>query len=250
MSPTPDRIHTQRHVDAMVALDTIDLIAARVRNLLSWNRRIALTHRYTHSDREPELTLGLTLDTEAYQGGIVQGANDGGKHFGVHLRPGLMVGFGFSAYPGDDCDTEKQVWQRYHAGKDATDVWARRRNMTRRVRPLLFDDTALIALFDAHQPVYRLWLNAEADGTVILIPAGCVFAANVRLRTTDGAWAAILGAERVAVLELTAGRALAASAYSWNVAVGHASVEARDVDATIVTARYGAYDPLLRVARF
>lgn len=118
------------------------------------------------------------------------------------------------------------------------------------MRPLLFDDTALLALFDAHQPVYRLWLDAEADGTLILIPAGCVAAANVRLRTADEAWDAVLGADHVTALDLTPSRALAASAYSWDVAVGHASVEARDVDATIVTARWGAYDPLLRVARF
>ena len=118
------------------------------------------------------------------------------------------------------------------------------------MRPLLFDDTALLALFDAYLPVARMWERAEAERRPVLVPAGAVFAANSRLRAAEQAWDAVLGADHVTVLELTPSRALAASSYSWDVAVGHASVEARDVDATVVTARFGAYDHLLRVARF
>lgn len=118
------------------------------------------------------------------------------------------------------------------------------------MRPLIFDDTALTALFDAHQRVYRLWQRAHTDHLSVLIPAGAVFTANARLQASDEAWAAVLGAPPVTVLDLSPARALAAAVYSWDVAVGHTSVEARDVDATIVTARRGVYDPLLRVARF
>ncbi|HEX8630876.1 MAG TPA: hypothetical protein VF755_22190 [Catenuloplanes sp.] len=118
------------------------------------------------------------------------------------------------------------------------------------MRPLLFDDTALLALFAAHVPVSRMWERAEAERRPILVPAGAVFAVNAQMRAAEQAWDAILGADHVTALDLTPSRALAASAYSWDVAVGHAAVEARDVDATIVTARWGTYDPLLRVARF
>lgn len=130
---TADRIARERHIEAMVALDTFDALAARVRRLLSYGRRISMTQRYTYTDHAPDLHVGCTVDTEARGGGIHEGGNNGGKHFGVHLlRPGrLLLGFGFSAYPGDGNDTEKEAWQRYHAGADTTDVWAKRRNMTR-----------------------------------------------------------------------------------------------------------------------
>lgn len=117
------------------------------------------------------------------------------------------------------------------------------------MRPLIFDDTALIALFHAEQTVYRLWEEAEAAQVTILIPAA-VHAANAYLRASDNAWSTILGADHTEPLDLSAGRAVAASWYGQDVVVAHVSIEARDVDATIVTAQARAYDPFLRTVEF
>lgn len=126
-----DRIRTQRHVEAMVAVDNFGLLTARIRKLLSWQRRITLTQRYTYVDEPPTVTAGLMLDTSAWDGGFSEGGNTNGRHFGVNLRGrGRLDGFGFSAYASDGNATEVDARKRYHAGKDATDHWTRRRNMT------------------------------------------------------------------------------------------------------------------------
>jgi hypothetical protein len=126
-----DRIRTQRYVEAMAALDTFDLLTARIRKLLSWQRRISLTQRYTYVDCPPELHTGFTLNTDAYDGGISEGGNNGGRHFGVNLRrPGRHDGFGFSAYASDGNATEAEALARYRAGENPTDHWDKRRNMT------------------------------------------------------------------------------------------------------------------------
>jgi hypothetical protein len=126
-----NRIKSMREVDAMVALDTFELITTRVRKLLSYGRRISMTQRYTYlSDRAPDLLVGLTVDAEARNGGITEVLKDDGAHFGVTLKPGLMTGFGFSAYDIDGNASEAEAWKRFHAGKDATAVWSKRRNMT------------------------------------------------------------------------------------------------------------------------
>lgn len=126
-----DRLRTERHINAMVALDNFDLLTARVRKLLSYDRRISMTQRYTYTDQPPELYVGCTLDKEARSGGIIEGQSADGRHFGVYLRPGLLTGFGFSAYTSDGNATEAEAWKRYHAGDEATNHWDKRRNMVR-----------------------------------------------------------------------------------------------------------------------
>ena len=107
-----------RTVTAMVALDTVELLAERVCNLLAHGRRISMTDRYLHSDRPPALTVGLVLDAEPR---LLRHA-DGSASFGVQLAPGLTAGFGFAAhafcggeYDGD-AGTEVRAWDRWHAG--------------------------------------------------------------------------------------------------------------------------------------
>lgn len=126
-----DRIRTTRHIDAMVALDNFDLLVARVRKLLFWDRRISMTRRYTWVDEAPDLIVGCTLDKQARNGGIVEGGDEQGRYFGVYLRPGLLTGFGFSAYAADGNATEAEAWKRYHAGEKPADFWDKRRDMIR-----------------------------------------------------------------------------------------------------------------------
>ncbi|MER7331737.1 MULTISPECIES: hypothetical protein [unclassified Micromonospora] len=123
MNPT-DRILHERYLHAMVALDTVDAIAERVRNLSSHGRRITVTDRFTYVDRPPKVTAGLTVDR------LDPWANDRGKGLRVLLKPGLMTGFGFAAYTGEN-DTEKGEWKKFHAGKSVSDRWdERRRDVT------------------------------------------------------------------------------------------------------------------------
>jgi hypothetical protein len=121
--PSPDRIRNQYNVTAAVALDTVDPLAERVRNLLAAGRRMTLVRRYVDHHGSPEVTPGLVLDGEPRRHG-----NYGGAGFSVRLKPGIQ-GFGFSAYASDGNATEAEVWKRYHAAKDG-DHWSRRRNIT------------------------------------------------------------------------------------------------------------------------
>lgn len=111
----PDRIRTEHHVTAMVALDTIDLITERIRTLFSYGRRVTLVRRFTYLDKPPEVFAGRTLDGEidTWTQPAMAGA-------GIHVRlsPGLMVGFGFAAYARDGAATEAALWRRYHADPD------------------------------------------------------------------------------------------------------------------------------------
>lgn len=123
---SPDRVLRQRDLHAMVALDTIDMIAERVTNLLSHGRRMTTVRRCTYVGSPPTVTAGLTLDGEpkTWKG-------TGGVGFGVQLKPGIMSGFGFSCYGSDGNATEKEAWARFHAAESISDdPFKRRRDMT------------------------------------------------------------------------------------------------------------------------
>jgi hypothetical protein len=125
---TTDRIRTRRHVEAMAALDTVELLAERVSNLLSHGRRMAMTQRYAWVNRPPKLSVGLTVRE--------QGAwrQDNAAGFTVRLEGGsslLLDVFGFAAYGYEGSATEAEAWKRYHAAKaDSRVFFERRRNMT------------------------------------------------------------------------------------------------------------------------
>jgi predicted nucleic acid-binding protein len=56
------------------------------------------------------------------------------------------------------------------------------------MRSLLFDASALVALFAAHDRVYALWIAAEEASVPVLLPATAIAEANRKLRASDGAW--------------------------------------------------------------
>lgn len=115
--PSPERITTSQTVTAACALDTVPLLAARVRNLLSWGRRITVAE-----SQGGELTVqaGLVVADDMEQ--PVRDSVQPGQWatFGVHLAPGIHS-FGFAAYASDGNATEMEVWRRYHAG-DRRDI--------------------------------------------------------------------------------------------------------------------------------
>ena len=123
---SPARIRTQRHVTAMAALDTVELLAERATNLLSHNRRITMTQRYTWVEQPPEVKTGLHVEGEPHLW-----RQDDGIGFGVRLGPDLLAGFGFAAYAYEGNATEAEAWKRFHAAKAESDRFSeRRRNMT------------------------------------------------------------------------------------------------------------------------
>lgn len=130
MSPSPQRVLTERNVHSMAALDTIDLIEQRVRNLLSHGRRITVACRpYTWTGGAPEVTAGLTVaeDVKAWRDGD-------GAGFSVLLAtsgPSIGQRLGVAAYGSDGNTTQAEAWKRYHAGKAESSDWhERRRDMT------------------------------------------------------------------------------------------------------------------------
>lgn len=126
MSAAPERIRRQRHVTAMAALDTVELLAERVQQLLSHGRRIAMTRRYTWVNNPPEVYAGLLLAGEPKLWHQSDGVG-----FHVPLGPGLMANFGFDAWGYEGSATEADAWVRYHAGKaEAESFFDRRRDMT------------------------------------------------------------------------------------------------------------------------
>lgn len=126
MTASPDRLRSQRHVQAMAALDTVELLAGRVQQLPSHGRRMTMTRRYTWTNEPPEVTAGLVLDGEPKLW-----RQDDGVGFVVRLAPGLLAGFGFAAYGHEGSATEAEAWARYHAAEATNDDWfKRRRDMT------------------------------------------------------------------------------------------------------------------------
>lgn len=118
------------------------------------------------------------------------------------------------------------------------------------MRPLLFDASALIALFGGHERVSALWFDAEAVGVAVLLPTTAIAEANRELNATDNAWSALLLGPNVYALDLSAASALGASRQHGDLAAAHAASEAVATDATIVTGRPEAYDPLVRTVAF
>jgi hypothetical protein len=118
------------------------------------------------------------------------------------------------------------------------------------VRPLLFDHTALMALFHGQPRVSRLFFWAEHEAVTVLLPAAAMGAANSWLKATDDAWMALLLTPNVEPLDLSPSGALAAARRGSDLAVGHTSVEAAATGGTIVTSIPEVYDRDLRIAAF
>lgn len=113
--PRLDRILSHYDFDAIVALDSAELIATRVQNLLAADRRMTLCRRWVDRDTAPTVVAGLTVDeTRRWK-------KDSAVGIGVHLGPGIN-GFSVAAYAGIDPDTEADGWRRYHSGEKRTDL--------------------------------------------------------------------------------------------------------------------------------
>lgn len=112
-------------------------------------------------------------------------------------------------------------------------------------QPLIFDHTAIIALFRGYPAVYHYWTRADAGEVRIVLPAAAVAEANRMLRAPWNAWEAVLfpnpdAPGAVSVSPLDEHTAVEAGLHG-DAATGHVTYEARAVRGVVVTQTRGAY---------
>ena len=109
------------------------------------------------------------------------------------------------------------------------------------IKPIVFDDSALIALFDAHPYVADVWHQCELTGRIAIFPAAAVQVANTVLGARHSAWAALLFPP-VEVVELGSWSAVEAGLVpGTDFASSHRIVEAEAAGAAILTRRPDTY---------
>jgi hypothetical protein len=108
---------------------------------------------------------------------------------------------------------------------------------------LVFDATAIVALFQSHPIVYTLWEAADAGRQQIGLPVLAVVEAGGILETSPTAWDVFLVPETVNVLPLMERAALEMAGWPGSPAAKHALWEARHMDCPLVTRDPGLYAP-------
>lgn len=102
-------------------------------------------------------------------------------------------------------------------------------------RPLILDASALIALFDAHDTVYRLWGRADRGELLLIVPAGAIVEANETLQTTESAWSVLLYPRDVIPTALSTSVAIEIATWAGTVGRRHVTYEALAVAGIVVT---------------
>lgn len=118
------------------------------------------------------------------------------------------------------------------------------------MRSLIFDASALVALFNGHERVSALWWAAENASAPVVLPATAIAVANRKLGASDNAWTSILLGENVHALTLSVAAALGASRELGELDVAHTSYEALATGGTIVTGNPDGYDRRLPAIAF
>lgn len=119
-----NRIRTDHRCDALVAVDSFPLLAARMERLLPPGRRLSVAHRYaTYTGHAPEVHGGLTV--------ALLRVNLDTTSLWVECEPESTMGFGFSVRDVWLAATEDNAWKYYHAGQHEADAFFdRRRDLT------------------------------------------------------------------------------------------------------------------------
>jgi hypothetical protein len=108
---------------------------------------------------------------------------------------------------------------------------------------LVFDATALVALFNSHPTVFMLWQRADEGATEIAVPALAVVEAGSALRTSPTAWDRFLWTDAITVLPLGERAAVEIASWSGTFAARHSLWEARILDCPLVTTEPDLYGP-------
>lgn len=108
---------------------------------------------------------------------------------------------------------------------------------------LVFDATAIVALFQSHPIVYTLWEAADAGRQQIGLPVLAVVEAGTILETRESAWDVFLDPETVNVLPLMERAGIEIAGWPGSPAARHALWEARHMACPLVTREPGLYAP-------
>jgi hypothetical protein len=108
---------------------------------------------------------------------------------------------------------------------------------------LVFDATALEALFHGHQPLNALWHRADEGLIRLGFPALAVVEAGMALGASARDWDIVLWPPQVTVLPLDVTAAVEIASWSGTLAARHALWEALHMDCPIVTRDEGLYAP-------
>jgi hypothetical protein len=109
---------------------------------------------------------------------------------------------------------------------------------------LVFDVTALEALFRSHPPVWTMWRRADTGRLDLGFPAAAIAEAADLLKTTASSWDAVLWPAAITVLPLNERVAVELAEYGGqSLGVRHALWEARAMDCRLVTRDPSLYAP-------
>lgn len=103
-----------------------------------------------------------------------------------------------------------------------------------RPQPLVFDHTAIIALFKGHRRATWHYKRADAGQVSLVLPAAAVAEANRAIHGVWKTWEAVLYPEDVTVAPLDEHAALEAGLLG-KIVPGHAVYEARAIRGLVVT---------------
>lgn len=110
------------------------------------------------------------------------------------------------------------------------------------MKPRILDTSAILALFEAHEPVMARLEAAQAGEMCLLLPTSAIAEAEARVCAGTDGWAAVLLSPGIASLPLTEHAAIEVGQWSGDLATRHAVHEAQAVRAAIMTRRPGVYE--------
>ncbi len=107
--------------------------------------------------------------------------------------------------------------------------------------PSVLDASALIALFEGHDRLFRLLQDADAGNARLLLPAVAVAEAETELRAGYDGWSLLFFSPGVEVVRLDQSAAVALGGKPGPLGARHARHEADSVGARLITCRPGDY---------
>ncbi len=110
-------------------------------------------------------------------------------------------------------------------------------------RPVVFDASALVALFDAHADLLLLVRMAEWGRITACLPTTCIAHAQQTVKSLTG-WECLFAAGNGRTVPLGETAAVEIGMWPGLLAVRHAVHEARSMDAEVVTCSPGDYTDL------
>lgn len=102
---------------------------------------------------------------------------------------------------------------------------------------VVYDSTALLALFRTHVRAFDYWQLADAGEVGLIFPAAAVAEANRYLQETWNAWSVLVWPERVEVAPLDSTAAVELATLPGGLPVAHVIWEARQVGGAVLTGR-------------